>query len=96
MAAAILFRAWRASPDRGSKLALVGFLLVLVSTALILIVGTILSVQGSSRSELGVAVYFLGLPRLVGLVGTIMVVYAYWVIVMRSDAIPSPQRKDEA
>ena len=75
---------------------MVGFLLVLVSTALILIVGTILSVQGSSRSELGVAVYFLGLPRLVGLVGTIMVVYAYWVIVMRSDAIPSPQRKDEA
>ena len=91
----ILFRAWRRFPNRESRLALIGTLLVLGSTALILVVGTILRVQAPSRSDLGVTFYLLGLPRLVGLVGTVMLVYAYWLIVMRAAAIPSSQRKDE-
>ena len=93
--AVILFRAWRRFPNRESRLALIGTLLVLGSTALIIVVGTILRVQAPSRSDLGVTFYFLGLPRLVGFVGAIMLVYAYWVIVMRAAAIPSSQRKDE-
>ena len=91
----ILFRAWRRFPNRESRLALIGTLLVLGSTALILVLGTTLIVQAQSRSDLGVAFYFLGLPRLLGLVGSILLVYAYWLIVMRALAIPSSQRKDE-
>ena len=40
----ILFRAWRRFPNRESRLALIGTLLVLGSTALILVVGSIMRV----------------------------------------------------
>ena len=93
--AVILFRAWRRFPNRESRLALIGTLLVLGSTALIIVVGPILRVQAPSRSDLGVAFYLLGLPRLVGLTGFIMPIYAYWLIVMRAAAIRSSQSIDE-
>ncbi len=95
MAVVILFRAWRSFPDRESKLAFIGFILVFASTALTLLVGTFLSTQAPSRSDLGVAFYFLGLPRLVGLLGTIVVVYVFWVIVMRARTVQVSHREDE-
>ncbi len=95
VAVVILFRAWRRFPNRESKLAFIGFMLVFGSIALSLLVGTILSAQALSRSDLGVAFYFLGIPRLVGLVGTIVVVYVFWVIVIGARTIQSPQKEDQ-
>ena len=95
MAVVILFRAWRRFPNRESKLAFIGFMLVFGSIALSLLVGTILSAQTPSRSDLGVAFYFLGIPRLVGLVGIIVVVYVFWVIVMRARTIQLSKSEDE-
>ena len=92
----ILFRAWRRFPNRESKYAFVGFLLVFTSSVLILILGTILRVQGPSSRDLGAAFYFLGVPRLVGLVGTIMVVYVYWMIVSRARTLRLSKSEDEA
>ena len=94
MAVVILFRAWRRFPNRESKLAFIGFMLVFGSIALSLLVGTILSAQAPSRSDLGVAFYFLGIPRLVGLVGTIVVLYVFWVIVMGARTIHLSQKED--
>ncbi len=95
MAVAILFRAWRKFRNQESRIAIVGFLLVFGSIALSLLVGTILSAQAPSRSDLGVAFYFLGIPRLVGLVGTIMVVYVFWAIAMRTRTSQMSEREDE-
>ncbi len=95
MAVVILFRAWRRFPNRESKLAFIGFMLVFGSTALSLLVGTILSAQAPSRSDLGVAFYFLGIPRLVGLVGITVVVYVFWAIAMRARISQLSEREDE-
>ena len=69
--------------------------MVLTSTVLILTVGTILRAYGPSPRDLGVAFYFLGVPRLVGLVGTIMVVHAYWMIVSHARTLRVLEREGE-
>ncbi len=94
MAVVILFRAWRKFRNQESRIAFVGFLLVFGGIALSLLVGTILSAQAPSRSDLGVAFYFLGIPRLVGLVGAIVVVYVFWVIVMGARNIHLFQKEE--
>jgi len=94
VAVVILFRAWRKFRNQESRIAFAGFLLVFGGIALSLLVGTILSTQAPSRGDLGVAFYFLGIPRLVGLVGTIVVVYVFWVIVMGARNIHLYQKEE--
>lgn len=95
IAVVILFRAWRRFHNRESKLAFIGFTLVFGSTALTLLVGAILSALAPSRSDIGVAFYLLGVPRLVGLVGTIVIVYVFWVVVLRVRTVHLSEREDE-
>ena len=94
----ILFRAWRRFPNRESRLALIGTLLVLGSTFLTLAAARILLDQPPSPSGTDSRLQLAGvftILRLPGLAGTILVAYAYWELVIGRRAIQSPQRRDE-
>ncbi len=84
VAAGIVFQARRRFPGRGSTLALIGFLLPLGSAVVRLAAMPILLAQDISRITFGVAFTVLGLP---GLVGIVLIVYAFWVIVRRSPLV---------
>lgn len=96
--AVILFRAWRRFPGRESRLALIGALLILggtlLSLAIVLILLDLNSSPGDSgsRLRLGTAVAILRLP---GLVGMVLLAYAYWVVVIGRRDIQPPLRSDD-
>ena len=96
--AIILFRAWRRFPNRESRLALIGSLLILGGTLLSLAIVPILLGQtlspsdSESRLQIGAAFAILRIP---GLVGILLLAYAYWVLVTGRRAIQPPQTGDD-
>ncbi len=95
--AVILFRAWRRFPNRESRFALIGSLLILGGTLLSLAVVPILLGQSTSlidigsRLQLGAVIAILRLP---GLVGMFLLAYAYWMVVVSRRGIQPPQTGD--
>ncbi len=91
VAAGIVFQARRRFPGRGSTLALIGFLLPLGSAVGRLAAMPILLAQDISSVTFGIALSLLGLP---GLVGIILIVYAFWVILRHSPPVQPSEKGD--
>ncbi len=93
--AVILFQAWRKFPNRESRFALIGSLLILGGTLVSLAAVPILLGQSQSLSDtrfkFGAAIAILRLP---GLVGMFLLAYAYWMAVIGRRGILPPQIGD--
>jgi hypothetical protein len=95
--AAILFQAWRRFPNRESRFALIGSVLILGGTLVSFAVVQIFLGQSlfpsdsGSRRQLIAVVAILRLP---GLVGMLLLAYAYWLLVIGRRAIQPPHAGD--
>ncbi len=72
----IVFRGWRRYPHRASKLAMLGFALVLLSSTLSLLAYLAIRSMDVSALTYGIVLSVLGIP---GFVGTILIVCGFWV-----------------